>query len=119
MALKRKTPDTIKGDLTVECQGEKEKLLLTYRNLTPADYDAHVVRLNDEIGDQFKDDPNRMGKFVIEFNSQLVLLLVAEWDAEYELTIDDLREAERARPGLLHGVLRGYHQAREAHVVKN
>lgn len=113
--LKRETPKTIKADLTVLCQGEKIPLTLTYRNFPPAEYDAMVERVTEQV--------KALGKIgasaIMEVNVKIVSELLESWEAEYPLNEAGLGEAERDRPGLLYGIVRGYHQSREASVVKN
>ena len=40
--LTKKTPDTIKGNLTIKAQGVENTLLLTYHNHSPEEYEAFV-----------------------------------------------------------------------------
>lgn len=119
MSLKRKTPDTINADLTIKCQGETVTMAVTFNNLAPADYDAHIERISGEVGETFKDDKNAAGKVIAEMNARIAQLLVNSWESEYETTVEDFKAADRDRPGLLHGLIRAYHQSREANVAKN
>lgn len=113
MGLKRKTPDTIKVDLTVTAAGEKLTFAVTYNNPTPNEYDEKVKEIAERV------TAAADGNEIRNINVALVLLLVKEWDAEYELTESDLLEADRDRPGILFGIVRGYHNSRQASVVKN
>lgn len=118
--LTKKTPDTIKADLTVKAQGVENRLLLTYHNRTPDDYEAFVTNPeNLTIPEGVTGD--MLG--IAHINASLVLFLVKSFDdgtdEAFPLTRAGLVELERVWPGTLIGIVRGYHQSRGAAVEKN
>lgn len=115
--LKRTTPKTINATLTVTGQGETVTLDVTFNNLAKQAYADLIEKTVERV--QANVEGKRQDELVAETNAYIVIGLVSNWESEYELKIDDLLEAERDRPGLLLGVIRGFHQAREVAVAKN
>ena len=120
MALTKKTPATIKGDLTIKAQGEQHNLLLTYKNYSQDVYDQFAKN-----EDNFK-RPDALPDDIPDFryaNAQLVLFLVQSFDdgtdKDFPLTVDGLIELDSYWPGALIGIVQGYHQARAASVEGN
>lgn len=50
---------------------------------------------------------------------ELLVQLVAEWDADYPLSADGFRELEDERPGCCIGLLQAWHKARVAERAGN
>lgn len=119
MALTKKTPDTIAANLSVKAQGVETTLMLTYHNRTPADYEKFVA--NTENFKIAEDTPN--GEGIMRVNATIVLFIVKSFDdgtaEDFPLNLEGLLEMERHWPGMLYGIIRGYHQARAAAVEKN
>lgn len=46
--------------------------------------------------------------------AEILVQLIAEWDADYPLSVDGFRELEDERPGCLAGLYEGWHRARLA-----
>lgn len=118
--LTKKTPETIKGSLTIKAQGVENSLLLTYFNRQPEEYEAFVKNPeNLKVPDSIITD----GDGVTHVNASLVLFLVKSFDdgtdEAFPLTRAGLIELERFWPGTLFGIIRGYHQSRAASVEKN
>lgn len=106
--LKKKTPETIPATLTLEAQGERFKLTLVYNNLKPDAYDK-LVEASVAAADGDKQRQNAL----------VVLGLINSWDAEYDLTIEGLIEAEDDRPYTIMALLGGFFEARQVQRVKN
>lgn len=100
--LVRKRPETIGATLHLKGQGEEIKFNVTYHNRTQAEVEA---RLKEEAA---KPNPD-----------SLVLFVVKEWEAEYELTTAGLEEAEQDRPGINAAIMYGFYEARVVNKVKN
>lgn len=119
MALTKQTPDTIKASLKIKAQGVENTLMLTYHNHRPEKYDEFVKnRENLKVPEGATDAVG-----IAHINAQMVLFLVKSFDdgtdKEFPLNLDGLLDMERHWPGVLMGILRGYHQARGAAVEKN
>ncbi len=118
--LTKKTPDQIRTTLTIKAQGVENNLILTYHNHSPDDYEAFVK--NPEM---LKIPEGVQGENlgIAHINAGLVLFVVKSFDdgtdAEFPLNRDGLIDLERHWPGVLLGIVRGYHQARAAAVEKN
>lgn len=117
--LTKKTPETIKGDLTIKAQGVENNLLLTYHNRTPDEYEAFVKNPeNMKFPEALRQDDA-----VAHVNTTLALFLVKSFDdgtdKEFPLTREGLMDLERYWPGTLYGIIRGYHKSRTAEVEKN
>jgi hypothetical protein len=97
--LSKKAPETLPTTLTLKGQGETVKLNITYHNRKQSDLDAQIAE----------------GKTVAE----VVLYMVKEWDADYELSTAGLTELEDDRPGALQAVMIGFHRARHMELEKN
>ena len=118
--LTKKTPETIKGNLTIKAQGVENNLLLTYHNRSPDEYEAFVQNPeNLKVPDGVTSD----AKGIAHINAGLILFLVKSFDdgteKDFPLTRDGLLELEKFWPGTLLGIVRGYHHSRAADVEKN
>lgn len=100
MALTRKRKDSIDTTLTIKGQGESVTLQITYHN-----------RRQSEVEAVLKDDDKTV--------TDVVLFIVKEWDSEYELSIDGVKEMEDDRPGMVMALIAGFHEAREVQKEKN
>ncbi|WP_439444438.1 hypothetical protein ABWU93_11325 [Xanthomonas translucens pv. translucens] len=101
MAVKRgEAPKTIKASLSFTGAAEKFKLGVTYNNVSGAEYRAK------------QNDPEATV-------ADLVLLIVAEWDADYPLSVDGIAEFDDERPGICDGLIQGYWRARRVDLEKN
>ncbi|QYW02486.1 tape measure chaperone [Stenotrophomonas phage Silvanus] len=106
--LKKKTPETIDATLTLQAQGETFKLRLTYRNLKATEYDEIVKKAAEEAeGDSVK------------ANAIVALALIKEWEAEYDLSLEGILEANDDRPYLTLALIGGFFDARATERVKN
>lgn len=119
MALTKKTPDTISARLAIKAQGVENTLILTYHNHSPDEYEKFVSN-----SDNFKvaeDALNDEG--IRRVNATIVLFIVKSFDdgtdEDFPLNLDGLLDMERHWPGMLWGIIRGYHQSRAAAVEKN
>lgn len=95
-ALKAEIPT----DLTIEGQGEVVTFGITYHNRTEAELDEVLANKETKVGDS-------------------VLFIVKDWEAEYELSIAGLEEAESARPGLVVAIINRFREVRQVAKVKN
>lgn len=117
--LTKKTPETIKGNLTIKGQGVENTLLLTYYNHDPEKFQAFVKNPENMKYPEamLRDDA------VTHVNVTLVLFLVKSFDdgtdKDFPLTRDGMTDLERHWPGTLYGIIRGYHLSRQAEVEKN
>lgn len=106
--LKKKTPETIDATLTLTGQGETFKLRLTYRNMKSAEYDEVVKAAAEESpGD------------AVKANAIVALALIQSWEAEYDLSLEGLLEANDDRPYLVLALIGGFFDARATERVKN
>lgn len=100
MAIKKgSAPKTIQTTLTIQSLGQTLTMDVTYHN-----------RTRKEVQDR------------IEANAtvpEIVLFLVKEWDADFELSKAGLEEFEGEREGICLSVWQGFNQARSASLVKN
>ena len=117
--LTKKTPETITATLKVKAQGVENTLQLTYHNRSPEEYEAFVrnpenLKVPEGVSDA-------MG--IAHINVSLVLHVVKSFDDgtddEFPLTRAGLIDLESHWPGILLGIIRGYHQSRAAAVEKN
>lgn len=90
----------IPTDLTIEGQGETVTFGITYHNRTEAELDEVLANKETKVGDS-------------------VLFIVKDWEAEYELSIAGLEEAESARPGLVVAIINRFREVRQVAKVKN
>lgn len=117
--LTKKTPETISARLTIKAQGVENTLLLTFHNHSPEKYDAFLKN------PESLKTPDGLSELdaIHHINASLVLFVVKSFDdgtdKEFPLNIDGLMDMEKHWPGVLLGIIRGYHQSRAAHVEKN
>lgn len=108
--LTRKTADTFAVSVTIKGQGVTQTMDVVYYN-----------RKLEDIQDVLKiaqGHPRMQDDFEYA-NRETLLFMVASWDAEYPLTNEGIKEAEQDWPGLIEGLGRKYHEARQVEVVKN
>ena len=117
--LTKTTPKTIRTRLKITGAGVENDLLLTYHNHAPDDYEAFAKNPeNLKV-------PEGLSQVaaINHMNAQLVLFLVESFDDgtadTFPLTRDGLIDMERHYPGVLHGLIVGYHRARGVAVEKN
>lgn len=119
MALTKKTPDTIAARLKVSASGVENLLMLTYHNHKPDDYDAFAQNPENMKVPEGLSDVDA----VRSINAGFVLFLVKSFDdataEDFPLTHEGLLQLERHYPGVLLGIVQGYHMARAAKVEKN
>lgn len=121
--LTKKTPESIKAQLSIKAQGVENTLMLTYHNHPPEKYEAFVS--NPENMKPPEPEGMNMSDMaaIAHMNAQLVLFLVKSFDdgtdEAFPLNLAGLVDLERHWPGTLIGLVRGYHQARGAAVEKN
>lgn len=117
--LTKKTPETIKANLTIKAQGVENNLLLTYHNRSPDEYEAFVQNPeNLKVPEGVTD-----AKGIAHINASMILFLVKSFDdgtdTDFPLTRAGLIDLESHWPGTLLGIVRGYHQSRAAAIEKN
>lgn len=98
MALSKKRPVTISTTLTVKGQGVTEKFNVTYHNRKQSEFEAKLAE-----GDM----------------PSLILFIVAEWETDYTLDQAGVTELEDDSPGMILGIIQGYHKARTVQLEKN
>lgn len=117
--LTKKTPDIVKANLTIKAQGVENSLMLTYHNYPPEKYEAFVQNPENMRPPEGSNDIDG----IAHINASLALFLVKSFDdgtdKDFPLTLDGLVSLEKHWPGILIGIVRGYHQARGAAVEKN
>lgn len=117
--LTKKTPETINARLRIKAMGVENDLLLTFYNRTPDEYD------NFTKNPENLNVPEGVSEVVgiAYIKAAMVLFLVKSFDdgtdAEFPLNLAGLVDLERHWPGVLQGIMVGYHQARGAQVEKN
>lgn len=100
--LRRVVNETIPATLAVKGQGESWQFDLTYHNRKQSQVEALMA----EAGKAEK---------VVD----LVLFLVKEWDADYPLTAEGVKDMEDDRPGMILAIIQGFHDARQVARAKN
>lgn len=104
--LTKKTPETISETLKLKSMGETIILPIVYNNVDTNSIDSENAERKE----------NNLPPYT---NEELVVRLVKSWESEYQLTVEDLREAEKARPGLLGHIISGFFMARVTTAEKN
>jgi hypothetical protein len=100
--LKRKTAETIPTKITVRGQNETIKFNVTFHN-----------RTQEEVKRNFE------GTQESENVADTVLFMVKEWDSEYPLTEEGVKEVENERPGILYAIVEAFYMARKYAREKN
>ena len=117
--LTKNTPDTIPATLTIKAQGQQHTLKLTYHNHKPDKYDEFVKNENNL---QVPEGVSH-AEGIAHINAQIVLFLVKSFDdgtdKEFPLNLDGMLDLERHWPGMLMGIMQGYHRSRGAAIEKN
>lgn len=101
--LKRKTTAVLPVTLTLKGQGETIKFKVEFHNRTASELTALLEENSAEVN----------------AGLQTVLAIVKSWDAEYELSIAGLTEAEDERPGIVIALLEAFYAARRMTREKN
>ena len=90
-----KAPESFKSTLTIVGHGREQKLNLTYRHLSVADYASLLERLGDDT------------LSVV----QAILDIVVDWDADVALDTAGVELALQQQAGLDGAIIGGYTQA--------
>lgn len=117
--LTKKTPEKIKTILKIKAQGVENTLQLTYKNHAPEKYQEFISNPeNLKVPEGTSDNAG-----IAMINAQIVLFVVDSFDdgtdKDFPLTLDGLVDMDQHWPGVLMGLIRGYHMARGASVEKN
>lgn len=117
--LTKKTPEQIKTVLKIKAQGVENTLQLTFHNHPPAKYQEFIQNPENLKSPEGTSDNDAIAMI----NAQIALFVVKSFDdgtdKDFPLTLDGLVEMEKHWPGVLMGLIRGYHMARGASVEKN
>lgn len=106
--LKRKTPDTLAAEITIEGQGESVKFGVVYNNRPQKEVnDLLNKRLEETNGDY------------AAANRSVLLFMISSMEAEYDLTEEGIAEMEADRPGIIEALFYGFHRARKVELGKN
>lgn len=130
---KGNAPKTIPHKLTVTGQGETNTLQLTYHNRKASELEEKIKGLREaslKIQEQITELSNSKAKGFEKkleelrakdepFLPAMVTFLVAEWDTDYSLGLEGIKELEDDRPGILQAIFQGYHRARQFALEKN
>jgi hypothetical protein len=108
--LTRQRKGTIATLLTITGQGETVTFEVTYHNRRQSEVEATLNKALAQL--ENADDPG-------DGIPGVVLSMVESWDSEYPLTIEGIKEMEDDRPGILLGVIKGFHDARKVDKAKN
>ncbi|AUI05873.1 MULTISPECIES: phage tail assembly chaperone [Stenotrophomonas] len=90
-----KAPESFKSTLTIVGHGREQKLNLTYRHLSVADYASLLERLGDDTLSV----------------AQAILDIVMDWDADVALDTAGVELALQQQAGLDGAIIGGYTQA--------
>ena len=120
--LTKQTPETIAARLTVKAQGVENTLQLTYHNHKPEVFKAFIDNPeNLKIPDDVEKTNEKLG--IANINASVVLFVVKSFDdgtdSAFPLNRAGLLDLEEHWPGVLGGIVKGYHQSRGAAVEKN
>ena len=113
--LTKQRKGTIATLLTIKGQGEEATFKVTYHNRRQSEVQAKLdeaLAAMSKPDDQISDD-DRNGL------ANVVLFMVESWETEYEVSLVGIKEMEDDRPGLIAGILAGFHDARKVEKVKN
>lgn len=101
--LTRKTPETFTRTINfIVMDGSKVPMTITYHNVRPSVLDDEAK----ERSKPWTDD-------------ELVLRVVKEWDAEFPLTQEGMKELMDLYPGVVRGVAEGFFRGRVVELEKN
>lgn len=100
MALTRVRKDSFNVTLTLTGQGETVKINVTYFNRRKSELDAKLAETGND-------------------GHQTLLYMIKEWDSEYPLTLEGIAELEDDRPGVIYGLIEGFHESRRMTKEKN
>lgn len=98
--LTRQRKETIDATLTIKGQGETVKFNITFNNIKTSEIEKET----------------QLPDFSV---AALLLKMIHSWECEYDLSLEGLKELEDDRPGILFGIIEGYHQARRVERSKN
>lgn len=94
MAVRRgEAPKRIRAAVELKTAAERLTFTVNYINMKTSEYQALAENLT---------------------VAEMLVQLVAEWDADYPLSTDGFMELEDERPGCCVGLLNGWHKARLA-----
>lgn len=100
MSLKKGAgPKLLPATLTITGQGSTDKLDVTYHN-----------RKQSEIRERIEANVSM---------ASLIVFLVESWATDFDLTEEGVKEFEDEYPGIIEGVLSGFHSARRKELEKN
>jgi len=102
--MKGNAPKTLPAKLEIVGGGEKNTLTLTFHNRKPSEFQAKL--------DELKDSKE-------PFLPSMVLFVVKEWETDYSLSIEGVKEMEDERPGICDAILQGFHKVRRVELEGN
>ena len=105
--LARKRPEVILAKLDLEAQGERLKFNVTFHNRRQSEMEVVIA------------DGVEKGLDAQEAGIALVLFVLKEFETEYELTTQGLREMEEDLPGICRQIMFAFYQARVVEKAKN
>lgn len=105
--LARKRPTEIFANLDLEGQGERLKFKATFHNRKQSELQEIIA---DGVEKQLSQE---------DAGIALVLFVVKELEAEYELTTQGMRDMEEDLPGILQQIMFSFYQARMVNKAKN
>lgn len=119
--LTKQTPETISASLKIKAMGKEYSLMLTYTNHKLEDFDAW--RQNPENIQLPESAKSSEIEMIRSMNASVALFVIKSFDdgtdEAFPLNYAGLIDMDRTWPGILNGILVGYHQARAASVEKN
>lgn len=101
--LTRKKPEVLLAALTLKGQGETVKFNITFHNRKQSELNATLTAAATRQ----------------EGVTETILFIVKDWDAEYPLTSEGIKEAEDDRPGIIMAVIECFHATRQVEKEKN
>lgn len=113
--MKGNAPKTIPAKLEIVGGGETNTLSLTFHNRTITDYD---IKVKEVIESAFKSDADPV-KARSDVSVQMVLYLVKEWETDYSLSLEGVREMENERVGICDAIVQGFHKVRRVELEGN
>lgn len=105
MAIKKgNAPKTIPAKLEIVGGGETNTLSLAFHNRKPSEIQERIEELK---------------KSQDAFLPSMVLFVVKEWDTDYSLGMEGVKEMEDERPGMCDAILQGFHKFRQVALEGN
>lgn len=93
-------PETLAVALTIKGQGSTDKLNIVYHNRKRTEYEAQMALPEMTFGG-------------------VIPYLVKEWDTDFPITEEGVKQFEDEYPGIIQIILAGYGQARLKELEKN